>query len=64
MEKEQATSDQQRPAKVLRRETLTEGLLGRIQQSGTEIMQWFALEDILNSGQVQSDFVRAFLWER
>ncbi len=64
MEKEQATSDQQRPAKVLRRETLTEGLLERMQQSGTEIMQWFALEDILNNEQVQSDFIRVFLWER
>lgn len=49
---------------LLRRETLTEGLLARMQQSKTEIMRWFVLEDILNSGQVQSDFIRAFLWER
>ncbi len=35
-----------------------------MQQSETEIMQWFALEDILNNEQVQSDFIRVFLWER
>ncbi len=49
---------------LLRRETLTEGLLKRMQQSENEITQWFALEDILNNEQVQSDFIRVFLWER
>ncbi len=49
---------------LLRRETLTKGLLKRIRQSKNEITQWFAVEDILNNEQVQSDFIRVFLWER
>ncbi|MFN3691011.1 MAG: XcyI family restriction endonuclease, partial [Fimbriimonadales bacterium] len=49
---------------LLRRETLTSGLIARLQQSETEIERWFALEDILNDAKVRSDFVRMFLWER
>ncbi|MCS7209583.1 MAG: XcyI family restriction endonuclease, partial [Fimbriimonadales bacterium] len=46
---------------LLRRETLTQGLEDRIQQSSAEITHWFALEDVLGDEDTQSMFIRMFL---
>lgn len=44
-----------------RRETFTQGLQDRMQQSSTEITYWFALEDVLEDENKRAEFIDLFL---
>jgi len=48
---------------VLRKATLTAGLEDRLRQSEVDITRWFAIEELIESEQARSEFVRLFLRE-
>jgi hypothetical protein len=46
---------------LLRKGTLTSGLVERLDQSKEDITRWFAIEDLLNDERQLEEFINLFL---